>query len=112
MGLFYLDEDIDQENKILTEHNPYDWVECNVTMPQMQLVTESANAWEKGIALGILGPVGLVLTSGVNQRYENVSYNSYIKIAEKGVVILQGCDDGSDLRLPWECGVSPEDEGW
>ena len=27
MGLFYLDEDIDQENKILSEHNPYDWVE-------------------------------------------------------------------------------------
>lgn len=51
----------------------------------MQLVTESANAWEKGIALGILGSVGLVLTSGVNQRYENVSYNSYIKIAENFV---------------------------
>ena len=103
MGLFGDPaEDIDEENKILSEHNPYDWVECNVTLPKMQLVTESANAWEKGIALGILGPVGLVLTSGVNQRYECVSYNSYIKIAEKGVVILQGCDDGSDLRLPWE----------
>ena len=33
MGLFNLDEDIDKENKILSEHNPYDWVECNVTLP-------------------------------------------------------------------------------
>ena len=32
MGLFNLDEDIDKENKILSEHNPYDWVECNVTL--------------------------------------------------------------------------------
>lgn len=102
MGLFYLDVDIDKENKILRNHNPYDWVKCDVTLPKMQLVTQSANAWEKGIALGILGPVGLVLTSGVNQHYEPVSFRSYFKIAEKGVVILQGCDDGTDLRIPWE----------
>lgn len=50
--------------------------------------------------------MGLAVTSGVSQHYEHVSFKSYFKIAEKGIVILQGCDDGSDLRLPWEFIVS------
>ena len=116
VGLFYLDVDFDKEDKVLRDHNPYDWVECLVIMPQMRLVTESASDWERGLAYGIMGPMGLVVTSGVNQYYEPVSFKSYFKIAEKGVVILQGCDDGTDLRIPWECivgsGIQKENDGY
>ena len=106
MGLFYLDVDIDKENKIMCDHNPYDWVKCEVTLPKMQLVTESFSPAARGFATGAFGLMGLAVTSGVNQHYEHVTFKSYFKIAEKGIVILQGCDDGSDLRLPWEFIVS------
>ena len=96
------------------DHNPYDWVKCEVTLPKMQLVTESASPWARGFATGAFGLMGLALTSGVNQHYEHVSFKSYFKIAEKGIVILQGCDDGSDLRIPWNdiAGVSTYESFW
>lgn len=103
MGLFGDPaEDIDEENKVLENNNPYDWVKCKVELPGFEMVIESASPWARGLATGAFGLVGLAVTSGVNQSYERPVLNTHFRIAEKGVVIFQACKDGADLRIPWD----------
>ena len=103
MGLFGPpDEDFDYERELLENHNPYEWVACQVTLPGLEMTIESASPWVRGLATGAFGVVGLAATSGVNQSYEHLVLNTHFRIAEKGVVIFQACKDESDLRIPWD----------
>ena len=103
MGLFGdPDEDFNEENKVLESNNPYDWIKCEVELPGLEMVIESASPWARGLATGAFGLVGLAATSGVNQSYERTVLITHFRIADKGVVIYQACKDGSDLRIPWD----------
>ena len=56
MGLFGPpDEDFDYERELLENHNPYEWVACQVTLPGLEMTIESASPWVRGLATGAFG---------------------------------------------------------
>ena len=82
MGLFGPpSEDIDLEQQLLKEHNPYEWLACQVTLPGLEMTIESASPWVRGLATGAFGVIGLAATSGVNQSYEHLVLNTHFRIA-------------------------------
>ena len=50
MGLFGPpSEDIDLEQQLLKEHNPYEWLACQVTLPGLEMTIEGV--WLQGLSV-------------------------------------------------------------
>ena len=82
MGLFGPpSEDIDLEQQLLKEHNPYEWLACQVTLPGLEMTIESASPWVRGLATGAFGVIGLAATSGVNQSYEHRLFSKLVRMS-------------------------------
>ena len=106
MGLFgnkKTDEEIYEE--ILSEYNIFEGIECEVQLPEKHL-TNKYDGLSKSVASLTLGLVGYAATSGQKEVYRK--FKTVFQVAEKGIILKNEGDRGSDLRIPYEEVVKAE----
>ena len=88
--------------KIREKHNIYEGIGCVVQFPREEVVLKSHGGLTKTAATLGFGILGLAATSGIKQQKKKVFKNTFLQIADKGVIFKKVTDDGKDLRIPYD----------
>lgn len=71
---------------------------CLVTLPEFEIKQHSATT--RHAATVYMGLPGLALTSGTQKKPKVIT--TFLRMAEKGLVIKKGLNDTADLKISWE----------
>lgn len=106
MSLFESDQEREERMEKLKEstlerYNVFRGIECDVVLPQKQLMISGKSGTTKGLATLAFGLLGYAAASGTSQNEENRTVETILQIVENGIVFKNANIDGADMRIPY-----------